>query len=115
MAEYGEWNRKGATLSDVTAQKEYGVNRDFIIEGINAGKLEYREGSIWGNPYIRVLRRQLEQYIIDELGVEYLSNYKNRTELRKVKTEIANLKKRLDELQIRKLKLETTIENSKSN
>src|SRR5438309_1103748 len=29
MAEYGEWNRKGATLSDVSAQKEYGVSRDF--------------------------------------------------------------------------------------
>jgi hypothetical protein len=27
MAEYGEWNRKSAVLSDVTAQKEYGVNR----------------------------------------------------------------------------------------
>ena len=34
MAEYGEWNRKGAILSDVTAQKEYGVTRDFIVEGI---------------------------------------------------------------------------------
>jgi hypothetical protein len=41
MAEYGEWNRKGAVLSDVTAQKEYGVTRDFIedhaeIEGARA-------------------------------------------------------------------------------
>jgi hypothetical protein len=25
MAEHGEWNRKGATLSDATALKEYGV------------------------------------------------------------------------------------------
>jgi len=33
MAEYGEWNRKGAVLSDVTAQKEYGVTRDFIVKG----------------------------------------------------------------------------------
>lgn len=48
MAEYGEWIRKGATISDVTAKKEYGVSRDFIIEGIEAGKLEYREGSVWG-------------------------------------------------------------------
>lgn len=32
MAEYGEWNRKGATLSDVTEKKEYGVDRDFIVE-----------------------------------------------------------------------------------
>jgi hypothetical protein len=25
MAEHGEWNRKGATLSDVNAEKEYGI------------------------------------------------------------------------------------------
>lgn len=68
MAEYGEWNRKGATLSDVTAKKEYGVNRDFIVKGIRAGKLEFREGAVWGNPYLRVLRSQLEQYIAEELG-----------------------------------------------
>ena len=48
MAEYGEWTRKGATLSDVTARKEFGVDRDFIVKGIRAGKLEYRQGSIWG-------------------------------------------------------------------
>ena len=60
MAEYGEWNRKGAVLSDVTAQKEYGVTRDFIVKGIQSGKLEYREGSVWGNPYLRILRNQLE-------------------------------------------------------
>jgi hypothetical protein len=65
MAEYGEWNRKGATLSDVTALKEYGVPRDFIVEGIRAGKLEYREGAVWGNPYLRVLRSQLELYITE--------------------------------------------------
>src|SRR6266581_2752361 len=63
MAQYGEWNKKGATLSDVSAQKEYGISRDFIIKGIDSGHLEYREGSIWGNPYLRVLRSQLEKYI----------------------------------------------------
>jgi hypothetical protein len=46
MAQYGEWNRKGATLSEVTARKEYGVDPDFVVKGINAGKLEYREGAI---------------------------------------------------------------------
>jgi hypothetical protein len=46
MSEHGEWNRKGATLSDVTAEKEYGVTRDFILKGIRAGKLECREGSV---------------------------------------------------------------------
>jgi hypothetical protein len=44
MAEYGEWQRKGAILSDVTATKEYGVSQAFIVKGIRSGKLEYREG-----------------------------------------------------------------------
>jgi len=109
MAEYGEWNRKGATLSDVTAQKEYGVSRDFIVDGIRAGKLEYREGAIWGNPYLRILRRQLEQYIIEKLGTDCLSSSKNRIELRKIKKEMADLKKRLDELQARRTEIETTM------
>jgi len=106
MAEYGEWNRKGATLSDVTAKKEYGADRDFIVKGIRAGKLEYREGVVWGNPYLRVLRSQLEQYIAEELGADRLRCGKNQTELRKIKKEIAGLQTRLDELQARKTELE---------
>jgi hypothetical protein len=106
MAEYGEWNRKGATLSDVTAKKEYGVGRDFIVRGIRAGKLEYREGAIWGNPYLRLLRSQLEQYIAEELGEARLTSSKKETELRKIKKEMASLKKRLKELEVRKTELE---------
>ena len=109
MAEYGEWNRKGATLSDATAKKEYGVDRDFIVEGIRAGKLEYREGAVWGNPFLRLLRSQLEQYIAEELGQGYLSRGKNKTELRKIGKEITSLKKRLIELEDRKTELEKQI------
>ena len=110
MAEYGEWNRKGATLSDVTAHKEYGVSRDFIVRGIQSGKLEYREGSIWGNPYLRILRSQLERYIVEELGPDYLASRRNKTELRMIKKEMADLKKRLDQLQARKKQLEEQLE-----
>jgi hypothetical protein len=106
MAEYGEWNRKGATLSDVTAKAEYGVNREFIIKGIQTGKLEYRHGAIWGNPYLRILRTQLEEYIADELGKEYLMKVKNELELRKIKKEISDIKKRLSLLHTRKLEIE---------
>jgi hypothetical protein len=109
MAEYGEWNRKGATLSDVTAKAEYGVSRDFIVKGIQTGKLEYREGSIWGNPYLRVLRSQLEKYIAKELGEGYLLRLKNQTELRRVKKEISDLKKRLEGRQQRKNELEASL------
>ena len=106
MAEHGEWNRKGATLSDVTAKKEYGVDRDFIVKGIRAGKLEYREGAIWGNPYLRLLRSQLERYIAEECGAKKLSSSMNRTELRKIRKEMIALKKRLRELETRRTELE---------
>ena len=105
MAEYGEWNRKGAVLSDVTAQKEYGVTRDFIVKGIHAGKIEYREGAVWGNPYLRVLRSQLEPYIVEQFGSEYLVRTKSKTELRAINKEIAELKKRLSALEARKAML----------
>ena len=109
MAEYGEWNRKGATLSDVTARKEYGVDQDFIVKGIRSGKLEYRQGAVWGNPYLRVLRSQLEQYIAEQLGPDRLSSAKDQTELRKIKKEMADLKKRLAELQARKTEIEKAL------
>jgi flagellar capping protein FliD len=114
MAEYGEWNRKRATLSDVTAKSEYGVSRDFIIEGIEAGKLEYRDGAIWGNPYIRLLRSQLEKYITEKLGENYLVRVKGRAELRMIRKEISDLTKRLSELQDRKTVLEQTLDAQKA-
>lgn len=105
MAEYGEWVRKGAVLSEVTAQKEYGVNRDFIVEGIQAGKLEFREGVVWGNPYLRILRSQLERYIVQRFGSEYLVKTKSQTELRAINKEKANLRKKLSALEARKAAL----------
>ena len=106
MSEYGEWNRKGATLSDENATKEYGVSRDFIAKGIRAGKLEYREGAIWGNPILKLLRSQLEAYIAEQLGPNHLAGRKAESELRKINQEITSLKKKLAALQLRKTELE---------
>lgn len=109
MAEYGEWNRKGASLSDKTARKEYKVDQEFIIKGIEAGKLEYRYSSVWGSPFIRILRRQLEEYIAAELGMEYLMKAKGKTELKKIGKEIAELEQKLSELQARREELENAL------
>jgi hypothetical protein len=109
MAEHGEWNRKGATLSDVTAKKEYGVSYEFIVEGIQAGELEYRDGAVWGNPYLRVLRSQLERYIAAQMGSEYLLQKKAKIELPVIKKEIAEIRKRLEFLETRKVELERAL------
>ncbi|MGO9955781.1 MAG: hypothetical protein ACLP50_07320 [Solirubrobacteraceae bacterium] len=112
MAEHGEWNRKGATLSDATALKEYGVDTEFIIKGIRSGDLEYREGAIWGNPYIRVLRSQLETYIAKERGSEYLATVTATTELRAIMKEEKAIKQRLAELQARKAAIKRLLHGS---
>ena len=105
MAEYGEWTRKGAVMSDVTAEKEYGVSRELIVKGIRAGKLEFREGSVHGNPYLRLLRSQLEPYIAAELGAQYLASRKHRTELKAIDKEITDIRKRLTALEARRAEL----------
>ena len=45
MTQSNEWTQKGATLTEITAQKEYGIDRDFIIRGIKAGAIEFRNSS----------------------------------------------------------------------
>jgi hypothetical protein len=50
-----EWQRKGATLSDKTAREEYGLEQDDIVRAIVAGRLHYREGSVYGNPFLRLV------------------------------------------------------------
>ena len=56
-----EWSRKGATLSDKTARKEFGLTQDEIVAAIDAGRLQYRVGVIHGNPWLRLLRREIEE------------------------------------------------------
>ncbi len=56
-----EWSRKGATLSDKTARKEFGLTQDEIVAAIEAGQLQYRVGVIHGNPWLRLLRREVEE------------------------------------------------------
>jgi len=55
-----EWRRKGATLSDKTARKEFGLTQGEIESAIDAGLLQYRVGSVHGNPWLRLLRSELE-------------------------------------------------------
>jgi hypothetical protein len=54
------WQRKGATLSDMTARDEFGLTQDEIVRAIRCGELQYREGSMYGNPWLRLLRREVE-------------------------------------------------------
>jgi hypothetical protein len=100
-----EWQRKGATLSDKSARKEFGLTQDEIVRAIKAGKLQYREGCIYGNPWLRLLRRQVEALVRNRHGDRYLKQRQSTTELAHINRELKQLKKRIGELEQRKSRL----------
>ncbi len=57
----------------------------------------------------KLLRSQLERYIAEKLGTSHLASTTNQAGLRKVNKEIAELKKRLGALQVRKAEIEQII------
>jgi len=104
-----EWQRKGATISDKTALKEYGLARDEIVRAIRTGKIQYRVCSMHGNPWLRLLRRQVELLARTKYGDARLKDRKARTELGRVTRELKRLKAQVAELEKRKSLLEAAI------
>ena len=66
------WSRKGATLSDKSARQEFGLTEEEVIAAIRAGKLQFRECSMHGNPWFRLLRHEVEALVRDKSGVDSL-------------------------------------------
>jgi hypothetical protein len=100
-----EWGRKGATLSDKTARAEFGLTQDEIIAAIRAGKLQYRPAAMHGNPWLRLLRREVEDLVRTRHGDQYLQERKARTELAQINRELKQLRAQLAALEERRARL----------
>jgi hypothetical protein len=106
MEPYGnEWTRKGATLSDKTARAEFGLTQDEIIAAIRAGKLQYRRAEIEGNPWLRLLRREVEELVSTRHGERYLKEQQAQTELKRVNRELKQLRTQVKALEERRAAL----------
>jgi len=99
------WNQKGATLSDKSARKEFGLTQEEIIDAIKCGKLQYRQNHIHGNPYLRLLRTEVESIAKELFGEDNLKNRKLKNELIQVNKEIRKLKMQIKTLEERKADL----------
>jgi len=58
-------------LSDKSARKEFGLTQEEIVQAINEGKLQYHLQSIHGNPFIRLLRSEVEALVEAKHGVGF--------------------------------------------
>ena len=97
-----EWGRKGATLSDKTARSEYGLTQDEIFAAIDAGKLQHRPAAIHGNPWLRLLRREVEDLVRALHGDRSLRERKARTELAQINRDLKQLRAQLAALEERR-------------
>ena len=100
-----EWGRKGATLSDKSAREEFGLTQEEIIQAIRTGEMQYREASMHGIPWLRLLRREVEDLVKKNYGVDYLVGRLARKELKHINSELRRLKIQVAELEERKAKL----------
>jgi len=100
-----EWQRKGATLSDKTARREFGLTQNEIVRAIRAGKLHYRQNSIHGNPFLRLLRREVEALVKEKHGADYLKARQVKTEVARIDRELKRLRTQIAALEEQKSQL----------
>ncbi len=105
-----EWRRKGATLSDKTVRKEFGLTQDEIIAAIQAGQLQYRESSIHGNPWLRLLRREVEDLMNSTYNDRQHKRSRAKVELVRVNNELKQVRARLAALEEQRAKLLAELE-----
>ena len=103
--EEANWTDKGAALSDKSARAEFGLTQPEIIAAVKAGKLQYRVNNMHGNPYLRLLRREVEALVREKHGEAHLKQKKIQTELAQVNKTLRALKKQAATLEKRKAEL----------
>ncbi len=99
------WVKKGATLSDKSARKEFGLTQEEIIDAISDGKLQYRTNVVFGNPYFKLVRSEVESFVDEKYGSNYLKKKKTKNELAQVNKELKQLKAQVVSLEQRKAEL----------
>lgn len=103
---FTEWQQKGATLSNATACKEYGLTRNEIIDAIQSGDLDSREMSVHGNRWYRLLRREVEKLVRVKHGGLHLQTELANTALGHINLELKHLRRKIIDLEKRKAEIE---------
>jgi hypothetical protein len=104
------WSQKGATLSDKSARKEFGLTQREIIEAIQSGKLQFRESNMHGNPWYRLLRQEVESLVQERSGQDHLHKKKLQKELAALNSEARKITTRLKAIVRRQVGLKQELE-----
>ena len=108
------WTIKEGTLSDKSVRKEFGLAQEEIIEAIKDGKLQYRKNYMHGNPYLRLVRSEVEALVVEKYGNNYFEEKKLKKELTQINRELRRMKGKITSLEKRKVVLLEELENYKT-
>ena len=78
-----------------TAQEEFGLTREQIVRAVRGGKLHCQQQSMHGNPWLRLLRREVEALVKEQYGANYLRGRQAKTELAHINRELKRLKNQI--------------------
>ena len=106
------WSQKGATLSDKSARQEFGLTQQEIYEAIRAGKLQFQQNSMHGNPWFRLLRHEVEALVTEKGGQDHLHKKKFQKELADLNEEARKLKTRLKAIERRRAELKAELDDT---
>ena len=96
------WIKQGGTLSHKNACKEFGFTQDEIFDAMKAGKVQYRQNYAHGNPYFKVLRKEVEALAKELHGDKAVEEQELKFKLQKINREINSLKRKLSSLEKQK-------------
>ena len=99
------WRQKGATLSDKSARQEFGLTQEEIFGAMRAGKLQFQQNSMHGNPWFRLLRHEVEALVKEKSGKDGLQKKKLQKELADLEKEARKIKTRLNAIERRRAEL----------
>jgi hypothetical protein len=99
------WTQPGATLSDKSARNEFGLTQEDIVRAIRADTLQYRVNNMYGNPYYKLLRSEVESLARETFGAGVVAKKKAENELSQINREIKRLKSRIAALERKKADL----------
>lgn len=108
MSEGGELKAKWAGVSVEKVAKAFEIDPVAIVNGIQSGCLECRQGStINGKQWTQVLPLQVEQMLnSNPMGRLHLDRIRSMKDLIAVRKELIFHKNKLEELQVRKVQIE---------
>ena len=86
-------------------KEEYGLTQEEIIQGIKSGKLRFKKNNMHGNPYLKLIRSEVESFVRKKYGLNHVKKKMIENELKEINREVNSAKRKISVLEKRKAEI----------